>query len=142
MAMKQHILVFDNENHTRLALNITLRSAGFKVTMVRTVEESSRLMIAAASGGDPINMLVVNISLPDMKGMNLIDTLNEKRILTPTLVITGFREKQFLKELKRRGNYDFLFKPFSDDEFLRKTQAVLDHTQIQEEEFLLNGSEH
>ena len=75
--------------------------------------------IRAAQTGDlPIDLLILDIQMPGVTGMELLDDLNRLRIEIPVFVITGYGDKAMVVELLRRGCREYLDKPFEDQEFL------------------------
>ena len=122
----KHILVAEDEAHTRLSLNILLKRAGYKVTSVSDGAKALALMMKSAEGGaDFVDLLMTDIQMPDMSGLELIKALKSKGIRTPVLVFTGFGDKETLIELLREGCEDYIDKPFTEDSLLERIVSAL-----------------
>lgn len=121
---EKHIFVVEDEIHTQLAINVILKSAGYRVTICSSCAEALNILSDKDKAINP-DLLVTDICTPVMSGIELIAELKKKGINIPTLVITGFREQHTAQVLQEGGCEHFLYKPFSDDEILDKVKLVL-----------------
>lgn len=122
----RHILVAEDEAHTRLSLNILLRRAGYKVTSVSDGVKALELLMNSSDGsGDFIDLLMTDIQMPDMGGLELIRAMKARNIKTPILVFTGFGDKETLIELLREGCEDYIDKPFTESSLLERVGGAL-----------------
>ena len=131
----KHILVAEDEAHTRLSLNILLKRAGYKVTSVSDGAKALELMMKSADrGADFIDLLMTDIQMPDMSGLELIRALKAKDLKTPILVFTGFGDKETLIELLREGCEDYIDKPFTEDSLLERIKSALKKDEVKRKE--------
>ncbi len=123
---KKHILIAEDEAQTRFTLTLLLKNEGYEVTAVSDGEEALDAIEAAFESGEmPFDLLVMDIQMPRVTGLELLDRLRHRRIQIPTLVITGYGSKDLVVELMRKGCADYLDKPFQPEELLSRVFQVI-----------------
>lgn len=117
-----HIVIAEDEPNTRLSLDILLRRAGYEVTMV---PDGCRAydFIKEKSSAD---LLLTDIQMPGMNGLDLIRGLKERDMHIPIIVFTGFGDRDTIVELLREGCQEYIDKPFREEDLLSKIQKVLE----------------
>ena len=121
MKNQPHILVIDDEPQILRALKTILRERDFRVTTAGTGEEG--LALAAA---EPPDLVVLDLSLPKMDGIEVCARLREWTQL-PILVLSvrgGERDKVAAVDA---GADDYLTKPFGIEELLARIRVGLRH---------------
>ena len=121
MKNQPHILVIDDEPQILRALKTILRERDFRVTTASTGEEG--LALAAA---EPPDLVVLDLSLPKMDGIEVCARLREWTQL-PILVLSvrgGERDKVAALDA---GADDYLTKPFGIEELLARIRVGLRH---------------
>ena len=116
------LLVEDNEQLVSL-LAKALAQAGLDVDSVRSVEDadlSVKTMRYAA--------IVLDLGLPDMDGMVLLDRMHRRRDQTPVLILSARDALGDRLNGLSKGASDYLVKPFATDEFVARVQALLRRT--------------
>lgn len=124
MAQKQ-ILVVEDEFNTRFAIDFALSKAGYATAQAQNGAEALSILKERVEAQRPFDLVVTDIQMPGMNGIELIDELRKISGALPVLVITGFGDKKMLIELLRRGCADYLDKPFSPDDLLAVVDRVL-----------------
>ncbi len=125
MENRQHILVAEDEAHTRLSLSVLLKRAGYRVTSVSDGTKALELMMKSAEGGaDFIDLLMTDMQMPELGGLELLRSLKAKGIRTPVLAFTGFGDKEMVVELLREGCEDYIDKPFGEDDLLKRIEKL------------------
>jgi len=71
-----------------------------------------------------IDLLLLDVSLPDTDGFHILKTLNEFNYKTKTIFITSYTDIEYLKKGYELGCEDYLKKPFEIDELLLKVKKV------------------
>ncbi len=125
-----HVLLVEDEKNTQLSLSLILRRAGFKVTTLDDGLQAFHTIVQSTDPSPPIDVLVIDIQLPGMTGLELLEALEKRKIELPTLIISGYRYREGMEEYKNRENFSYLEKPFSPDDFLlhlRLIQNTSDH---------------
>lgn len=115
------VLLVEDEAAIRSLLSRLLGDAGWNVVEARDGEQA--LSMAAELGH--LDLVVTDIGLPRLPGTAVVERLRERRVDLPVLFISGFPEDP-TSEL-RAPHTDFLAKPFSGDELLRRIGALLPH---------------
>ena len=113
-----HLLVVDDEPNIRELLSVSLRFSGFAVSTAA----DGRQALAAAAAHEP-DLVVLDMLLPDMDGLQVADRLREQRS-TPVLFLTA-RDAIEDKVAGLAVGEDYVTKPFSLEEVVARIQNVL-----------------
>lgn len=97
-----------------------LREAGFAVDLVEQAEEA-----IARFSDDTYDAAVVDVMLPGMDGLTMIETLRDRGVTTPMLVLSAKRSVEDRVQGFTSGGDDYLTKPFSFSELLVRVQALI-----------------
>ena len=124
--------VLDDDVAVRNGIALLLRSVGIRSA---TYAEAREFL----GGFDPhqAGCLVLDIRMPRMSGLEVQKLLKERGSALPLIFITGHGDVPMAVEAMRAGAFDFLQKPFNDDEFIRKVQQAIQsdlgqHRQLRE----------
>ena len=101
--------IVDDEEPVRKSLAFLLTMSGFAVKM----HESATDFLAAASGIRN-GVLVTDLRMPDMTGVELLRNLASANASLPAVVITGHGDVPMAVEAMKAGATDFIEKPFED----------------------------
>lgn len=123
--MKQQILLVDDEPAIRYILNFVLTKFGYSVTEASDGVEAFALIQDAQEEGDPFDLLVTDIQMPRMSGLELIRELKGNDILLPVMVVSGRKDEELIHELQDNGCAGFLMKPFDLQKLEDGVEAVL-----------------
>ena len=123
---KEHTLVVDDEPNMRNSLAFILETANYQVTTAAEGGEALEKILAARENGRPVDLLITDIRLPGLTGLQLIDELNYLKIKIPVLVITAYGNRSLLLELMRIGCADYLDKPFDYKELVRRVDSLME----------------
>ena len=97
-----------------------LREAGFAVD--HATDGEAGLSCAAAQ---PYDVAIVDVMLPRRDGLSLIETLRQRGIMTPVLILSARREIDDRVRGLQAGGDDYLTKPFAFAELLARVQALV-----------------
>ena len=73
----------------------------------------------------PPDLLLVDVSLPGMSGLELIEALQEREVLVPTLVLTAHDENRYRLRAEKVGARGFVMKEDGPDALLEAIRGVL-----------------
>ena len=122
---KKRILIADDEEQMRFSLSLILSRKGYEVTSVVNGLEALAAITTMRKDGNPFDLLICDIRMPNLDGEGLIQKLRLANILIPTLVITGYGEKDLVVRLMRLGCRDFIDKPFEAQELEKRVDLIL-----------------
>ena len=122
MSTQPHILVIDDEAQILRALRTILTAKQFRVTVASRGEEG--LALAAAQ---PPDLIILDLSLPDMDGVEVCARLREWTQMP--IIILSVRESERDKVIALdKGADDYLTKPFGIEELLARIRVALRHS--------------
>ncbi len=122
------ILVVDDETSMRQLLEITLRKDGHRVVMA----ESGKSAVEAFSKA-PYDLVISDIKMPDMSGVEVLRAVKQSSPETPVIMITAYSSAETAVEALRLGAYDYIAKPFKIDELKVTIKNALEKQQLTEE---------
>jgi DNA-binding NtrC family response regulator len=76
---------------------------------------------------DPFDVVLLDLRMPGMDGMAVLEKIKEKWPESEVIVITGYPSIESAKEAVRRGAYDYIAKPVGPDEVISATHNALMH---------------
>ncbi|PRB82757.1 sigma-54 dependent transcriptional regulator [Pseudomonas sp. MYb185] len=114
------VVLIDDDAHLRQALSQTLDLAGLKVLSLGDARG-----LAARIPRDWPGVLVSDIRMPGLDGLQLLQQLHEQDAELPVLLITGHGDVPLAVQAMRAGAYDFLEKPFANDTLLDSVRRAL-----------------
>lgn len=123
---KKYILVVEDEEDLLYSMKLTLIKEGFAVVTAENGRKGLDLFKSAFQKGRPFDLVITDIQMPDMTGIELLMKIQQHAAQTPTLVITGYGDKETVIELMRLGCLDYLDKPFKPDIFVKHVRAALE----------------
>ena len=116
-------LVVDDESTIRQLVRSLLQSAGHEVETVSTGREA----LVAVAEGPPNDLMVVDISLGDMSGLDVVKASRQKHPDLKILVISGYiglDSVELRRALRSEGVEHTLPKPFAAQELLRTVREM------------------
>ncbi|MBI1293222.1 response regulator [bacterium] len=111
-AARLTVLVCDDEKNMRRVLEDILRDDGWEVHSVGSAEEVLKLH----KEGRRFDAMVIDLSLPVMNGLDLIDRLKELGSESGVVVITAYGSLDAAVKAMKQGAVDFLVKPFENSQ--------------------------
>jgi len=103
------ILVVDDEDSLRSVITQVLEGEGYDVTSAASGEEALK-----AFHNDKYALVITDIKMPGMSGMELLEKVKEERPSTEVVIITSHASLDSALTALRQGAYDYLIKPFED----------------------------
>ncbi|MEW6673204.1 MAG: response regulator [Thermodesulfobacteriota bacterium] len=114
------ILLMEDEPSVAKGLQMVLTEEGYAVDLAMTGQ--SALDRFTQKGFD---LLVADLRLPDIDGMEVIKRVKARRPQTSVVVITGYSTVTSAIEAMKLGAHDYLPKPFTDEEFKSAVEGAL-----------------
>ena len=114
------LLVIEDDEKIATFLVKGLTQAGFAVDHAVNGEDGLLYF-----GTQDYDAAVIDVMLPKMDGLTLIETIRKKQINTPVLILSAKRSVNDRVHGIQRGGDDYLVKPFAFSELLVRVQALI-----------------
>lgn len=121
-APRVRVLVVDDEPAIRRFLRTSLTAQNFEVVEA----PDARGALSHIEGGE-VDVLVLDLGLPDMDGIEVIRGLREKGVALPIIVLSSRSDETAKVKALDLGADDYVTKPFGMDELLARLRAALRH---------------
>ena len=115
------VFIVDDDEAVRSSLRLLLKSVG----LVPSALASAREFLDKYDPAQP-GCLVLDVRMPEMSGLELQEQLNLKGAVLPVIFITGHGDVPMAVEAMQAGAFDFLQKPFRDQDLIDRIQRALD----------------
>jgi two-component system, LuxR family, response regulator FixJ len=114
------VMVVDDDSGIRNAMRALLKSVGLESAQYPSAQE----FLAAYQPSQP-GCLVLDIRMPGMSGLELQQQLNLRGAVIPVIFMTGHGDIPMAVEAMQHGAFDFLQKPFRDQDLLDRIQRAI-----------------
>jgi DNA-binding NtrC family response regulator len=104
------ILVIDDEAIVRISCERALGQEGYEVTSAASGREGIDLLEK-----DTFGLVLLDLKMPDIDGVEVLNTINRKWPDTKVIMITGYSTVEIAVQALRLGAYNFIEKPFTPD---------------------------
>jgi two-component system, sensor histidine kinase and response regulator len=122
------ILVIDDEQGLREGCRRVLTRYRFQVDLAATGHEG----LALFRQNRP-DLVLLDVMMPDVSGIELMNTLRADDPDIVCIIITGYATVELAVEAMKLGAYDFIAKPFSDDNLLLAVEKGLEKRRLEQE---------
>ncbi len=128
-----HILVVDDELSMRELLEFIMLKEGYRVSCAENGQEALQLLKE-----EPFDLLLCDIKLGDLSGIEVLKAAKKKNSATVVIMVSAFATTENAVEAMNEGAYDYLPKPFDNDELKHTIAQALNIKTIEQEKELLN----
>ena len=126
--MKQKILIVDDEVSILQSLSGILQDEGYGVVLAASGEEGLE-----RAKKDPPDLILLDIWMPGIDGMTVLDQIKKIYPLIPVIIISGHGTIETAVKATRMGAFDFVEKPLSIDRVLVSIQNAIEFSRLEEE---------
>ena len=126
------VLVVEDDDSLRRVTQLHLDKLGFSTSATVDAEEALRIM-----GESPYDILLTDLHLPGMSGMDLLRRVKLEHPETIVIVVTAFGTVATAVEAMKLGAYDYITKPLHHFELNELLRRALDHQQLSQEVAML-----
>jgi PAS domain S-box-containing protein len=148
------LIVDDDAKHGRSVRDL-LAAHNYPADVAVSGQEGLAKLQAAAATDAPYQVLILDLHIPDLSGVDILRAINKHEIDVKTIVLSGERELATVTPILRLGALDYLRKPFQVEELLTSVANAIARYQLEQEnrvmhreaeesstlyEFLLNAS--
>ncbi len=123
--MAGNVLIVDDEAGIRTSLKGILEDEGHQVQAAETGEQALDMI----RDQEP-DILFLDIWLPGMDGMEVLDTLKARRVEVPVVMISGHGSIETAVSALKKGAFDFIEKPLSLEKVVTATRNALEVSRL------------
>jgi DNA-binding NtrC family response regulator len=125
---KPAILVVDDEAEIREGLRMLLGAEGYEVVLAENAEAGLKRVEER-----PFDLLLLDVSLPDGNGLELLKEVRRRDPLLATILITAYGSIDMARAAFKSGAQDYITKPWSNDELLAQIAQAIEGRRLREE---------
>jgi FixJ family two-component response regulator len=114
------VMVVDDDSGVRNAMRALLKSVGLNSQLFSSAQE----FLSSHDAHQP-GCLLLDIRMPGMSGMELQQELNLRGAVIPVIFMSGHADIPMAVEAMQHGAFDFLQKPFRDQDLLDRIQRAI-----------------
>ena len=115
------VFIVDDDEAVRGSLRLLLKSVGLVPAALGSAREFLHKYDPAQPG-----CLVLDVRMPEMSGLELQEQLNVLGAVIPVIFVTGHGDVPMAVEAMQAGAFDFLQKPFRDQDLIDRIQRALE----------------
>ncbi len=133
--MSGHILVIDDEKNYLLLLETLLREESFEVTTLSDPELALSFLEESE-----VDVVITDMKMPKISGQEILEKIRRDLPHVPVIIMTAFGSIDGAVAAIRCGAFDYLTKPFSNEELLLAVKRALNFARMERENVLLKES--
>lgn len=126
--MKGKVLIADDEPRIRKIMSLLLTQEGYEVKSVTNGKEA----VTEAASFHP-DVILLDQQMPVMTGMEALEKIQAARPNQVMILITAFGTISLAVDAVKKGAYDFIEKPFDNDDLLLKVKRAMEHSHLKGE---------
>ncbi len=125
MNEQTHILLIDDEKNYLLVLETLLGDAGYTVTALSDPESALTFL-----EDSEVDVVVTDMKMPKISGREVLEHVRKNYPHVPVLIMTAFGSIESAVEVMKFGAFDYITKPFSNDELLLSLQNAAELSRV------------
>jgi two-component system response regulator PilR (NtrC family) len=125
MRRNASVLVIDDEEIMRDILGTLLEREGYSVRLASSGQEGLDLARSL-----PFDAVIVDVMMPGIDGLQVLDELKKHDDELPVLMITAYASMESAISAMKKGAFDYITKPFKNDEVLVVLQNAIERRQL------------
>ena len=119
------ILVVDDESNYLTVMETLLGEAGYEVLTASSAVEALKISAAA-----DLDLVLTDMKMPKMSGIELLDKLQQLQPDLPVIIMTAFGTVEKAVSAMKKGAFDYILKPFKNEEILVTIAKALKHRHL------------
>jgi len=119
------ILVVDDESNYLTVMETLLGEAGYEVLTAPSAIEAMKISAAA-----DLDLVLTDMKMPKMTGIELLDKLQQLQPDLPVIIMTAFGTVEKAVSAMKKGAFDYILKPFKNEEILVTIAKALKHRHL------------
>lgn len=130
------ILIVEDDREISRLVESGLEDAGYQVDIASDGESALKLILQTDLKHGVYSAAIIDLMLPEMDGLTLIQKVRECMVQTPVLILSAKRSVNERIEGLQKGGDDYLTKPFVFAELLARVQALLRRSPVSSETYV------
>ncbi len=150
-----HILIVDDDVLHGRSVRDVLAAHNYPADVASAGLEGLRKLREAHASGNPYQVLVLDLHIPDLPGLKILEAIRDDGLAVKTVVLSGENDLSSVAPILNLGAYDYIGKPFQVPQLVTSVANALSAFQLEEQnaamaaeaaensqlyEFLLNAS--
>ena len=132
--MTFRIIIAEDEDISRKHLLNALTREGYEAVGTKNGREA-----LARIESEHFDVLITDIKMPEMDGIQLLERVKEKYPAIEVLVITGFGSVDSAVDAMKKGAYEYITKPFNLDELILKVKNIHERSSLKRENLAMRA---
>ena len=119
------ILVVDDEVNYLTVMEALLGDAGYEVLTAPSALEALKI-----AGASDLDLILTDMKMPKMSGIELLDEVRRLYPDLPVIIMTAYGTVEKAVTAMRKGAFDYILKPFKNEEILLTIARALEHRHL------------
>lgn len=115
-----HVMIIEDDALVRKLLEKRLQLAGWEVTALRDGKDIGQYLDRTA-----VDLILVDLGLPYMDGLSLVESLRAQGVITPILVLTAYEMPHLFATARSTGANDLVRKPYDPEVLVERIKQLL-----------------
>ncbi|MCR4940087.1 MAG: response regulator [Treponemataceae bacterium] len=123
------IVIADDERIIREGISATLKNyfeSDVEILTAKDGKEALSIILEMSEKRDPPDVVITDIVMPGMDGLELIKQCNENSVSAEFLILSSYDDFKFAQTAIKQGVDDYILKPCKPEDLIRITKAALD----------------
>ncbi|GAB4344271.1 MAG: hypothetical protein Kow0099_23570 [Candidatus Abyssubacteria bacterium] len=121
MAIRESILLVDDDLEFRKAMKRTFERSGYDITVAADGQEALDLLDT-----QDFDLIITDLRMPNVNGIQLMEEIRKRKINVPVIFITAFGEVESYMDLMNMGAFDYINKPVKGQDILTVARKALE----------------
>jgi len=136
-ARQPAILIVDDEESVRYTLEAVLKPEGYMTGVARSVDEALERITA-----ESFDLIISDVNMPGASGLDLLEAVRKRDPEALVILITAYGSEALAVDVMKRGAYDYLAKPFANDDLKLTVRRALERCRLRRENLILRQRLH
>ncbi|MCK4359637.1 MAG: sigma-54-dependent Fis family transcriptional regulator [Candidatus Cloacimonetes bacterium] len=128
----EKILIVDDEKNMRMILSKILKNAGYEIYQAESGKQALREVKKSSS-----DLVLLDLKLPDINGIEVLEKIKQHDNSIIVIMLTAYGDIKNAVEAMKLGAYDYLKKPFDNEEMILVIEKALENLRLSREVKLL-----
>jgi DNA-binding NtrC family response regulator len=120
--LKKVLIVDDDVAVTNYFMVFLMQTEVFEPTVINDSRQVEKVL-----EDESFDVIMLDLDMPNVSGMDILDMMNSKKISIPVLILTGVNDVDLAVKSMKRGAFDYLTKPVDDEYLLEALDNAIEH---------------